>query len=144
MRSPALRAALLGAALALVLVAPADAARGARLTSSAATAAAERVAERYADATNADENGVDTCVRRSRTVFACDLFVTVTVDEVTERECTATVTVRGAKRRHARPAVSAAHWTCEDVSLADDSSGEADEDESVDTGEDEAVEDEGV
>jgi hypothetical protein len=145
MRSPALRAALLGAALALLLVAPANAARAARLTSSAATTAAERVAERYADATNADEDGVDSCERRSRTVFACDLFVTITVDDETERSCTAGVTVRSGKRRSARPAVSAAHWTCEEVSLSGDEGDEADgEDEPVDGGEDAPAEDEGV
>jgi hypothetical protein len=122
MRVPTLLAALLA-----LLLLPASAAQAARLSSSAASAAAERVAERYADATDAADHGVDACERRGRTAFACDLFVSIEVDELTQRECTATVTVRLGKGRRAKPTVSPARWACEDQAFSDEDDGAADE-----------------
>jgi hypothetical protein len=119
------RAALL--ALALTVVAAPAAQAATRLTSTAAGTAAERVAERYADATNADDHGVDSCTRRSRTAFSCDLFVSVTVDDATQRECAATVTVRLGRHRPARPTVGKAVWTCEDQTVAGDDDEGADD-----------------
>jgi hypothetical protein len=118
-----LRAALMGAVLASALVA-APAAHAARLTTSAATAAAERVAERYANATDADDHGVDTCERRSRRTIACDVYVSIEVDEATRRECAATVTVRLGNRRRAKPTTTQTGWTCEEESVADDEFGD--------------------
>jgi hypothetical protein len=138
MPTRALRAALL--AVALILVA-APTAQAARLSSSAATAAAERVAERYADATDAEDHGVDACERRGRLVFACDLFVSIAVDEATQRECTATVTVRLGKRRHSKPVAAKAAWACEDSATAEDDEA-FDDDLPEDSDEDVAYEEE--
>jgi hypothetical protein len=129
----AIRAALLGAVLASALVAT-PAAHAARLTTSAATAAAERVAERYADAHDADDHGVDTCDRRSKRAIACDVFVSIEVDEATRRECTATVTVRLGNRRRARPTTTQTAWACEEESIVDEEFGDdepVEEDEPV-------------
>jgi hypothetical protein len=128
MSSNVLRASLLGAVTALMLVA-APAAHAARLTTSAANDAAARVAERYADATDADAHGVDDCERQNRRTIACDVFVSITVDDATRRECSATVTVRLGVGRRAKPSVSQSRWVCEDTSLSDaGDDGAADED----------------
>ena len=124
MPTRAVRAALL--AVALILVAAPAAQASTRLSSSAANAAAERVAERYADATNAEDHGVDDCARRSRLTFSCDLFVSIAVDDATQRECTATVAVRLGKRRAAKPVATKPAWQCEDQTVA------GEEDEGVD------------
>jgi hypothetical protein len=139
MPTRALRAALL--AVALVLVA-APAAQASRLSSSAANAAAERAAERYADATNAEDHGVDDCTRRSRMAFSCDLFVSIAVDDATQRECTATVTVRLGKRRAAKPVTTKPAWQCEDQTVSGDEDEGADDAPADDDGTDYADEDE--
>ena len=120
--------------MALMLVA-APAAQAARLSTSAATAAAERVAERYANAANADDHGVDTCERRGRRTIACDVFVSISVDESTQRECTATVTVRLGTRRRAKPVATTSRWHCEDEQIA----GEGEDDADVPAEDDEPV-----
>jgi hypothetical protein len=91
----------------------------ARLSTSVAENAAQSVADRYADATDADESGVDGCERRNRRTVACDVFVSISVDEDIQRECTATVQVTAGKTRRARPVVTQSGWQCEDSSLAD-------------------------
>jgi hypothetical protein len=120
------RTTLLGAVIALTLLAapPADAA--ARLSTSVASEAAQSIADRYADATDADESGVDGCHRQNRRAIVCDVFVSISVDDDTQRECSATVRVKLGKARK-QPVVSQSRWQCEDSSLAD-----ADDDDSAD------------
>jgi hypothetical protein len=122
------RATLLGAVIALMLLAaPAADAAAARLSTSVADDAAQSIADRYADATDADDSGVDRCRRQNRRVIACDVFVSISVDDDTQRECSATVLVKLGKARKAKPVVSQSRWRCEDSSLAD-----ADDDDSAD------------
>jgi hypothetical protein len=114
------RATLLGAVIALMLLAaPAADAAAARLSTSVADDAAQSIADRYADATDADDSGVDRCRRQNRRVIACDVFVSISVDDDTQRECSATVLVKLGKARKAKPVVSQSRWRCEDSSLAD-------------------------
>jgi hypothetical protein len=114
------RATLLGAVIALTLLAaPATDAAAARLSTSVAEDAAQSIADRYADATDADESGVDGCERQNRRTIACDVFVSISVDEDVQRECSATVQVTAGKTRKAKPVVSQTRWQCEDSSLAD-------------------------
>jgi len=143
MPSNALRAALLGAVLALMLLA-APAANAARLSTSVANDAAQSIADRYADATDADESGVDGCARQNRRTIACDVFVSIAVDDDVQRECSATVRVKLGKARKAKPVVSQSRWHCEDSSLADADDDSAD-DEPVDGGDEDlgATEDDG-
>ena len=117
-RLPLVLTAVIASAL---LAAPAAQAK--RLTTSAASATAQRVAERYADLHDAEDHGVDSCERRNRRTIRCDVFVSIAVDDATQRECTATVTVRIGNRRKAKPASTASAWTCvdEDVSAGDES-----------------------
>ena len=131
MPSNALRAALLGAVLALMLLA-APAANAARLSTSVANDAAQSIADRYADATDADESGVDGCERQNRRTIACDVFVSIAVDDDVQRECSATVRVKLGKARKAKPVVSQSSWHCEDSALAD-----ADDDQDLGVTEDE-------
>ncbi len=133
MPSNALRASLLGAVMALMLLAAPAAHAGARLSTSVADDAAQSIADRYADATDADESGVDGCHRQNRRTIACDVFVSISVDDDVQRECTATVRVKLGKARKAKPVVSQSRWQCEDSSLADADDDSAD-DEPVDGG----------
>ena len=143
MPSNALRAALLGAVLALMLLA-APAANAARLSTSVANDAAQAIADRDADATAADESGVDGCERQNRRTIACDVFVSIAVDDDVQRECSATVRVKLGKARKATPVVRQSRWHCEDSSLADADDDPADE-EPVDGGDEDlgATEDDG-
>jgi hypothetical protein len=127
MSSNALRATLLGAVMALMLLAaPAADAATVRLSTSVANDAAKSIADRYADATDADESGVDSCHRQNRRAIACDVFVSISVDEDTQRECSATVRVKLGKARK-QPVVSQSRWQCEDSSLADADDDSADD-----------------
>jgi hypothetical protein len=118
-------AAVLASAL---LVAPVAQAK--RLSSSAANAAAERAAGTYAAAHDAEDAGVDACARRNARTIVCDVFASIPVDDVTQRECTATVTVRLGTRRRARPVATTSAWTCVDEDLS--GGDEEDEDAPVD------------
>ena len=118
MSSNALRAALLGAVLALMLLA-APAANAAPALDVGRDDAAQSIADRYADATDADESGVDGCERQNRRMIACDVFVSIAVRDDVQRECSATVRVKLGKARKAKPVVSQSGWQCEDSSLAD-------------------------
>ena len=102
-----------------LLAAPAADAATARLSTSVANDAAQSVADRYADITDADDSGVDGCQRQNRRRIACDVFVSISVDDETQRECSATVQVTAGKTRKAQPVVSQTRWQCEDSSLAD-------------------------
>ena len=76
------RATLLGAVIALMLLAaPAADAATARLSTSVANDAAQSIADRYADATDADESGVDGCHRQNRRAIAWDVFASISVDD---------------------------------------------------------------
>jgi len=144
MSSNALRASLLGAVLTLMLLA-APAANAARLSTSVADDVAQSIADRYAAATDADESGVDGCERQNRRTIACDVYVSLAVDDETQRECTATVRVKLGKGRNAKPVVSQSRWHCEDSSLADADEDDAVDDEPVDGDEDlGATEDDGL
>ena len=94
---------------------------------------------------SADESGVDGCERRSRRLIACDVFVSIAVDDETQRECTATVMVKLGKARKAKPVVNGSRWQCEDSSLADAEDDGSAGDEPVDDGDEDpgATEDEG-
>ena len=103
--------------MALMLLAAPAAYATARLSTSVADDAAQSIADRYADATDADESGVDGCHRQNRRTIACDVFVSISVDDDVQRECTATVRVKLGKARKAKPVVSQSRWQCEDSSL---------------------------
>ena len=111
----------------MLLAAPAADAATARLSTSVANDAAQSIADRYADATDADESGVDGCERQNRRTIACDVFVSISVDDDVQRECSATVRVKLGKARKAKPVVSQSRWQCEDSSLADADDDSADE-----------------
>jgi hypothetical protein len=115
----------------MLLAAPAAHATG-RLSTSVANDAAQSIADRYADTTDADESGVDGCRRQNRRTIACDVFVSISVDDDTQRECSATVRVKLGKTRK-EPVVSQSRWQCEDSSLGDADDDSAD-DEPVDGG----------
>jgi hypothetical protein len=146
MSSNALRATLLGAVMALMLLAaPAADAATARLSTSVANDAAQSIADRYADATDADESGVDGCERQNRRTIACDVFVSISIDEDVQRECSATVQVTAGKTHKARLVVSQTRWQCEDSSLADADDDDSADDAPVDGGDEDpgATEDDG-
>jgi hypothetical protein len=135
MSSSPRRATLLGAVIALTLLAaPAADAEAARLSTSVANDAAQSIADRYADATDADDSGVDGCHRQNRRAIACDVFVSISVDDDTQRECSATVRVVLGKARRAKPVASQSPWQCEDSSLADADEDEPADEEPVDEG----------
>ena len=126
------RTTLLGAVIALTLLAAPAADAAARLSTSVASEAAQSIADRYADATDADESGVDGCHRQNRRAIVCDVFASISVDDDTQRECSATVRVKLGKARK-QPVVSQSRWQCEDSSLGDADDDSAD-DEPVDGG----------